>query len=145
MTSTETHEPESCDPMSNESHKNYESGNTIAEETSHETDSSSETPRKAIDGTDIQDGPLERTASAITAQDEQRGPDQANLQTVSTSGPVHSVFTRNQKRFIVVMASWAGFFSPVSANIYFPALNSLARDLHVSSTLINLTLTSYMV
>lgn len=43
------------------------------------------------------------------------------------------------------MASWAGFFSPVSANIYFPALNTLARDLHVSNTLINLTLTSYMI
>ena len=65
--------------------------------------------------------------------------------TVSTVGPVHSVFSKNQKRFIVVMAAWAGFFSPVSANIYFPALNSLARDLRVTSTLINLTLTSYMV
>ncbi|KAG9792292.1 hypothetical protein KCU88_g907, partial [Aureobasidium melanogenum] len=43
------------------------------------------------------------------------------------------------------MAAWAGFFSPVSANIYFPALNPLAQDLHVSDTLINLTLTSYMI
>ncbi len=43
------------------------------------------------------------------------------------------------------MASWAGFFSPVSGQIYFPALNPLARDLHVSASLINLTLTSYMV
>lgn len=43
------------------------------------------------------------------------------------------------------MASWAGFFSPVSANIYFPALETLARDLHVSNSLINLTLTSYMI
>ncbi len=65
--------------------------------------------------------------------------------TTSNVGPMHSVFSKNQKRFIVVMASWAGFFSPVSANIYFPALNSLARDLGVTSTLINLTLTSYMV
>jgi multidrug resistance protein len=43
------------------------------------------------------------------------------------------------------MASWAGFFSPVSGQIYFPALNALAEDLHVTDTLINLTLTSYMV
>lgn len=56
-----------------------------------------------------------------------------------------SAFSTNQKRFIVFMASWAGFFSPVSANAYFPALNSLAADLHVSNTLINLTLTSYMI
>lgn len=63
----------------------------------------------------------------------------------STIVPVHSVFSRNQKRFIVFMASWAGFFSPVSGQIYFPALNALSADLRVSNTLINLTLTSYMI
>ena len=63
----------------------------------------------------------------------------------SGAGPVYSVFTKNQKRFIVLMAAWAGFFSPVSGNIYFPALNPLAKHLNVSNTLINLTLTSYMV
>lgn len=57
----------------------------------------------------------------------------------------YSVFTISQRRYIVFMASWAGFFSPVSSQIYFPALNTLARDLHVSNSLINLTLTSYMV
>ncbi|KAJ5814358.1 uncharacterized protein N7503_001108 [Penicillium pulvis] len=57
----------------------------------------------------------------------------------------YSVFTHNQKRFIVFIASWAGFFSPVSSQIYFPALNTLAKDLHVSNSLINLTLTSYMI
>lgn len=57
----------------------------------------------------------------------------------------YSVFTVKQRRYIVFMASWAGFFSPVSSQIYFPALNTLARDLHVSNSLINLTLTSYMV
>lgn len=63
----------------------------------------------------------------------------------SAGGPVHSVFSSRQKGFIVFMASWAGFFSPVSGQIYFPALNALATDLHVSNSLINLTLTSYMV
>lgn len=57
----------------------------------------------------------------------------------------YSVFTISQRRYIIFMASWAGFFSPVSSQIYFPALNTLARDLHVSNSLINLTLTSYMV
>jgi hypothetical protein len=57
----------------------------------------------------------------------------------------YSAFTRAQKRFIVFSASWAGFFSPVSSQIYFPALNSVANDLGVSGALINLTLTSYMV
>ncbi|KAI9821099.1 MAG: hypothetical protein M1827_003833 [Pycnora praestabilis] len=61
------------------------------------------------------------------------------------SGPAYSSFSRNQKRYIIFMVSWAGFFSPLSANIYFPALNTLARDLNRSNQLINLTLTSYMI
>lgn len=65
--------------------------------------------------------------------------------TTTSTGRPFSVFTPRQKRFIVVMASWAGFFSPVSANIYLPALNPLAADLNVSNSLINLTLTSYMI
>lgn len=57
----------------------------------------------------------------------------------------YSVFTETQKRFIIVTASIASTFSPLSANIYYPALNSLAADLHVSHSLINLTIMSYMV
>jgi hypothetical protein len=57
----------------------------------------------------------------------------------------YSIFTISQRRFIVFMASWAGFFSPVSSQIYFPALITLGQDLHVSNSLMNLTLTSYMV
>ena len=68
-----------------------------------------------------------------------------DLAHVSTVGPVHSVFTKNQKWFIVFMASFGGLFSGLSANTYFPSLNALALDLGVTSTLINLTLTSYMV
>ncbi|MCJ1314798.1 hypothetical protein MMC15_000110 [Xylographa vitiligo] len=63
----------------------------------------------------------------------------------STPRPPYSVFSKRQKQYIVFMASWAGFFSPLSANIYFPALNTLAAELHVSSATINLTLTSYMI
>jgi MFS family permease len=43
------------------------------------------------------------------------------------------------------MAACASFVSPMTANIYFPALNSIAADLGVSISLINLTLTTYMV
>lgn len=81
---------------------------------------------------------------APTAQDESPR-DMASVPTVSTTGPVHSILGKYQELFIVFTTSLAGFFSPVSANIYFPALNSLARDLRVSNTLINLTLTAYLV
>lgn len=61
------------------------------------------------------------------------------------SGPAYSIFPTWKKRYIIIMVTWATFISPTSANIYFPALNPLRQDLHVSSTLINLTLTSFMV
>merc|ERR1711939_215836 len=61
------------------------------------------------------------------------------------TGPVYSAFGKWKKRYIVIMATFAAFISPTSANIYFPALNPLQEELNVSTTLINLTLTSYMI
>ena len=70
--------------------------------------------------------------------------DLEELAAVST-GPVYSAFSPWKRRYIVIMVTWAAFISPTSANIYFPALNPLKDDLGVSTTLINLTLTSYMI
>lgn len=70
---------------------------------------------------------------------------EANTLARAPTGPLYSIFDKRTKLFIVVMAACGGFFSPLSANIYFPALNTLSQDLHVSQTLINLTLTSYMI
>lgn len=71
--------------------------------------------------------------------------DLESLGPASTNTPPWSVFTTRQKRVIVLLVATAGFFSPLSANIYFPALNTLADQFHVSSSIINLTLTSYMI
>lgn len=57
----------------------------------------------------------------------------------------YSVFSKYTKRWTVFLIALAGFFSPLSANIYFPSLNYLARDLNVSIELINLTITAYLV
>jgi MFS family permease len=43
------------------------------------------------------------------------------------------------------MVTIASIISPMTANIYFPALDSVADDLDVSIPLINLTLTTYMI
>ncbi|KAI2714296.1 hypothetical protein CBS147354_7465 [Penicillium roqueforti] len=56
----------------------------------------------------------------------------------------YSVFTPTQKRLIILTAALASSFSPLSANIYYPALNSIAKDLGVSPSRINLTITTYM-
>lgn len=61
------------------------------------------------------------------------------------SGPAYSVFSDRQRGYIVFMVACAGFFSPLSASIYFPALNALSKDLRVSNGLINLSLTTYMI
>jgi hypothetical protein len=74
-------------------------------------------------------GPVENTKSQLPSPD----------------NGLYSIFSKNEKIGIIIIASWAAFFSPVSSNIYFPALNDLADDLHVTDSLINLTITSYMV
>ncbi|KAI1497753.1 major facilitator superfamily transporter [Biscogniauxia marginata] len=65
-------------------------------------------------------------------------------QVVDTS-PKYSVLTTWQKRGVVLGAAAGAFFSPLSGQIYFPALNLLARDLRVSVDQINLTVTTYMI
>lgn len=59
--------------------------------------------------------------------------------------PVHSVFPKRTRIFIIAMAAACGLVSPLSGNIYFPALNALSRDLKVSASLINVSLTTYMI
>lgn len=66
------------------------------------------------------------------------------LSTTPPSEP-YSVFTSTQKRLIILTAALASSFSPLSSNIYYPALNSIARDLQVNASQINLTITTYMV
>ena len=72
-------------------------------------------------------------------------PDDVELSRTVSSGPPYTIFSKRMKQFIVVMAMAAGFFSPFSANIYFPALDQIAADLHITNALVNLTLTTYMI
>ena len=56
-----------------------------------------------------------------------------------------SVFSRSEKLNIIVLAAIAGIVSPFTGSIYFPALNTIASDLRVSTSLINLTITGYQI
>ncbi|KAL4794891.1 major facilitator superfamily domain-containing protein [Aspergillus venezuelensis] len=58
--------------------------------------------------------------------------------------PYH-ILTTPQKWNLVIFVSLAACFSPLSSNIYFPALSSISTDLHISTTLTSLTITIYMV
>ncbi|KIJ66313.1 hypothetical protein HYDPIDRAFT_109309 [Hydnomerulius pinastri MD-312] len=57
----------------------------------------------------------------------------------------YSIYTTSEKWFIVSMASLASLFSPLTANIYFPAIPTIATAFDKSIELINLTVTVYMV
>ncbi|KFY38623.1 hypothetical protein V494_04287 [Pseudogymnoascus sp. VKM F-4513 (FW-928)] len=57
----------------------------------------------------------------------------------------YSYFTKQEKRLIIVLITFAGLFSPLSSFIYFPAITSLSSSLNVSVEKINLTITSYMI
>lgn len=57
----------------------------------------------------------------------------------------YSVFTANQKRAIVAAASLASFYSPLSSSIYFPALETIALSLGVSTSKVDITVTTYLV
>ncbi|RKU43139.1 hypothetical protein DL546_000651 [Coniochaeta pulveracea] len=59
--------------------------------------------------------------------------------------PPYSIHTLWQKRLIVLAASLSSFFSPLTAQIYLPALPVLAKDFHVTTSQINLTVTTYMI
>ena len=59
--------------------------------------------------------------------------------------PPYSVFRPAQKKWIIFIAAWAGWFSTASSFIYFPAIPFMAHDIGVSIQKINLTVTSYMI
>ncbi|KAK3399728.1 major facilitator superfamily domain-containing protein [Sordaria brevicollis] len=59
--------------------------------------------------------------------------------------PRHSIHSTWAKRLIIFAASISAFFSPLTAQIYLPALPTLADDFNVTATTINLTVTTYMI
>ncbi|KAH8799352.1 putative MFS efflux transporter [Xylogone sp. PMI_703] len=57
----------------------------------------------------------------------------------------YSSFSTAQKTFIIFTAAFASTFSPLSSNIYYPVINSIAHDLHVTPAMMNFTITAYMI
>jgi predicted MFS family arabinose efflux permease len=71
-------------------------------------------------------------------------PDNGSLARV-VSGPPYSVFSSKTKLFIVLMVALSALISPFAATLFYPALNVLAVQLHVSEPLITLSVTTYMI
>ncbi|KAG8946227.1 hypothetical protein FRC04_011973 [Tulasnella sp. 424] len=72
-------------------------------------------------------------------------PSVPSQQSAPTPAPPFSAFTKREKWIIVVMAGVAGIFSPISGSIYFPAIPTIAKDFNTSISVINLTVTVYMI
>ncbi|CCX34920.1 Similar to Probable transporter AQR1; acc. no. P53943 [Pyronema omphalodes CBS 100304] len=58
--------------------------------------------------------------------------------------PYHS-FSKGKKLGLAYLVSLAAVFSPLSSNIYFPALNNISAELNTAPDLIALSITIYMV
>ncbi|KAI9034970.1 putative MFS multidrug transporter [Aspergillus affinis] len=69
-------------------------------------------------------------------------PDDASIQSPT---PPYSVMSESEKIFTIVLCSAVNFLSPVAGNMYYPALGPLARDMNVSKSTMNLTITVFKV
>ncbi|KIW98570.1 uncharacterized protein Z519_00231 [Cladophialophora bantiana CBS 173.52] len=63
----------------------------------------------------------------------------------TTSKKPYTAFSNSAKWFIVTMTAMASFFSPLSGQIYYPVLPILTKTYHLSSGLINVSITTYMI
>ncbi|KAL4966064.1 putative MFS transporter [Aspergillus stella-maris] len=57
----------------------------------------------------------------------------------------YCILPEKEKVFLMLLCSFAAIISPISSSIYFPAIGTLAEDLHVSVSDINLTVTMYLI
>ncbi|KAG8852814.1 hypothetical protein FRB96_008502 [Tulasnella sp. 330] len=78
-----------------------------------------------------------KVSESTTSDDEKSTPEQDK--------PPFSVFTKREKWVLISITSYAGFLSAVAGSIYFPVIPTLATEFHTSVSLMNLTVTSYLI
>ena len=67
------------------------------------------------------------------------------VESASAAAAPYTVFTRWQKHLITLLMGLAMFFSPMTANIYFPCIPALEKAMKSSLQQINLTITAYVI
>ncbi|KAJ1323888.1 putative transporter AQR1 [Microdochium nivale] len=67
------------------------------------------------------------------------------LETAPGGTTPYSSFSSGQKKAILALATFAGWFSSISSFIYFPAIPIMAVDLGETTERLNLTVTSYLI
>lgn len=88
-------------------------------------------------------------ANAHTESESESDPDlnavEAQQPPRRDSRPAHTAFSKYEKLLIVVMVTMAAFFSPLSGQIYYPVMPTLVKNYHLTTSLVNLTITTYMI
>ncbi|KAF4448023.1 putative dityrosine transporter [Fusarium austroafricanum] len=59
--------------------------------------------------------------------------------------PPYTIFCYWEKVSIIILVSFLAMISPLSSTVFLPAIPSISRDLDVSISLINLTVTTYLI
>lgn len=63
----------------------------------------------------------------------------------ASAEPPYSVLSSRQKKVTIMIVSFVALISPLAGNIYYPAISTLATEFNVSTTMIQLTITTYQV
>lgn len=90
------------------------------------------------------DADVEDVEDRSSVSDLEPGPRDNALQR-EMSGPPYSIFSERMKRWIIFLVAVSAVISPFAATTYYPALNTMSRVLHVTPTLTNVSVTTYMV
>jgi hypothetical protein len=83
--------------------------------------------------------PNDATAQAVPPTNDENETSSIDLR------PAHSALSEKQRSALLAVASFAAAISPASTTTYYPAIITLARDLNVSITRINLSISVYQV
>ncbi|KAJ6115458.1 hypothetical protein N7486_001236 [Penicillium sp. IBT 16267x] len=84
----------------------------------------------------------------------QQGDEDRNSPIENASGPndnntlsdvPYSVLPAGEKALVIIAGSFAALISPLSSSIYLPAMTSIAQEMDVSVSLINFTITTYLI
>ncbi|GAB1198019.1 hypothetical protein APSETT444_007325 [Aspergillus pseudonomiae] len=86
----------------------------------------------------VSDIPLEEHPKTDNSEAENNNNSDTNRQ------DEYTVLSEKEKLFSISIASLVTFLSPVSSGIYYPSLELLSKDLNVSKTQMNLTITAFM-
>lgn len=91
-----------------------------------------------VDQESVQDKPTTPIAGEVHAETIEEN-DSSKLD------EAYSALSESHRTALLSLASMAAGISPASTTTYYPAITSMAKDLHVSISLLNLTMSTYQV